>query len=723
MLAPDCRNGVSEQYLADQPLSRLTALVERPGELVTREELRQRLWPDGTFVGFDHGLNSAINRLREALNDSADTPRFIETIPRRGYRLLVPIEVARPTLVPAVRADAPVESTPDDRACTAIDLDLPAEAYQATPYETSGTIKRTRRLLWWMAVTAISVLSLGGLLWQRRGAQPAPLLANVAIDVPADWRNLKNHSPAISPDSQYIAISAFHRSGRSAIWLRPLGGTTWRMLSHTENGTGPFWSPDGRSIGFFAEDKLKVLRLAEGSVRVVCDAPPGSGTFVSSSVVLVAPGRSGGVTEVNVETGAFRDVTWPGRETGNVTHGHPTSLPDGRHFTYVAKRAGTSVAMLASLDSTVSVSLGPVQSQVQPTDSGQVLFVRDGALLAQQLEVTAGRLTGEPKILAEGLTAPGWRQDGRFSASPAMLVYLNVLDPFPVSELRIFERSGQSIGTVAEAARYSGPSLSPEGARLAVAMSQPSSPARDIWVFDLVRGNRTRLTLDPHDDLAPRWSADGQWLMFTSDRRGERDLYKRLASGERAEELVLESAIPKSLNDWSPDGRLVVYDTGAFSAIGMPDLHLVALSGERRQHIVAAQAAAHQAAISPDGRFVAYASSQSGRYQVIVETFPEKSGHWQITTDGGQNPTWRGDGRELIYTTDDTVLAIDVNIYSGGLAWSAPRALFRIPNLTGGPVRGLTVSADGQRFIAAVPTTSAPQQRLTTVLNWTALLK
>ena len=365
-----------------------------------------------------------------------------------------------------------------------------------------------------------------------------------------------------------------------------------------------------------------------------------------------------------------------------------------------------------------------MQSQVQPTDSGQVLFVRDGSLLAQRLDVTAGRLTDEPKILAEGLTAPGWLQDGRFSASPAMLLYLNVLDPFPVSELRIFDRSGQSISTVAEASRYSGPSLSPEGARLAVAMSQPSSPARDIWVFDLVGGNRTRLTLDPHDDLAPRWSADGRWLMFTSDRRGERDLYKRLASGEGSEELVLESAMPKSLDDWSPDGRFVVYDTGAFNGTSLPDLHLVPLSGERRQHVIAAEAGhQHQAAISPDGRFVAYASSQSGRYQVIVETFPEKSGRWQITTDGGQNPSWRGDGRELFYTTDDTVRAIDVGARAGGFEWKASRSLFRIPNLLSGPVRGLTVSADGRRFIAAVPISSAPQQRLTTVLNWTALLK
>jgi DNA-binding winged helix-turn-helix (wHTH) protein len=558
------RNGVSRQYLADQPLAVLNALVERAGELVTREELRQRLWPDGTFVGFDHGLNSAVNRLREALNDSAETPRFIETIPRRGYRLLVPIDVEAPTGAAAV-ADAPAKSTSDAQAGTATDPNRAEETGPTAANEGADQRKRTGWYLPWVLSAAISGLSLAGLLWQWRDAPPAPLLANVAIDLPVGWEIIHNLAPAISPDSQYIAISASHRSGRSAIWLRPLAGTTWRMLNHTENGSEPFWAPDGRTIGFFAEGKLKVLRLAEGSVRVVCDAPPGSGTWISSSVVLFAPGRSGGVTEINVETGESRALTSPDRATGDVAHGRPTFLPDGRHFIYVAKRKGASVAMLASLDGAVSIPLGPVQSQIQPTASAHVMFVRDGALLAQQLDITTGRLTGHPKTLAEGLTAAGWLPDGRFSASPAMLVYQNTMNPFPVSELTIFDRSGKPIGTVAEAARYSLPSLSPDGARLAVTISQPATPARDIWVFDLVRGTRTQLTSDPHDDIGPRWSADGRWLMFTSDRRGERDLYKRLASGEGSEEPVLESAIPKTLNDWSPDGRFVVYDTGAFS--------------------------------------------------------------------------------------------------------------------------------------------------------------
>jgi eukaryotic-like serine/threonine-protein kinase len=212
--------------------------------------------------------------------------------------------------------------------------------------------------------------------------------------------------------------------------------------------------------------------------------------------------------------------------------------------------------------------------------------------------------------------------------------------------------------------------------------------------------------------------------MFTSDRHGERDLYKRLASGEKPEELVLQSAIPKTLNAWSPDGRFVVYDTGAFNGISLPDLHLAALSGDRGQHAVAAEAGAqHQADISPDRRFIAYASSESGRYEVIVETFPEKGGRWKISTDGGQNPRWRGDGRELFYTTDDTVMAIDVHAHAAGFEWGAPRLLFRIPNLLSGLPGGLTVSADGRQFIAVVPIAAAPPQRLTTVLNWTALLK
>jgi Tol biopolymer transport system component len=254
-----------------------------------------------------------------------------------------------------------------------------------------------------------------------------------------------------------------------------------------------------------------------------------------------------------------------------------------------------------------------------------------------------------------------------------------------------------------------------------VARHEPGVPARDIWVFDLAHGSRLRLTLDSGDELSPKWSSDGKWLMFSSDRRGVRDIYKRLASGEGADELVFESAISKSINAWSPDGRFAVYDTGGLTQ--QSDLYVLPLTGDRRPVVRAAQPGfQHMAAISPDGRLIAYASSESGKYEVMVENFPEEGGRRQISANGGMNPVWRHDGRELFFMSDDTMMAVDVHPGAAGVEWGVPQALFRIPKaqLTS---LGFTASPDGQWFIAVVASTPAEPQRFTTVLNWTSLVK
>jgi Tol biopolymer transport system component/DNA-binding winged helix-turn-helix (wHTH) protein len=698
------RSESSTHCLADQPLALLNALLERPGEMVSREELRHRLWPDGTFVDFEHGLNSAVSRLREALNDSANAPRFVETIPRRGYRLLVPVEAEGQ----AVGEVAPIEPAP-------------AEAGDSEP-ELAPRLHR--RTVAWIAIAAAGLLVAGvaGVLQLRRDGRPAPLLARVVIDLPDGWQ-LLNSSPAISPDSRQIVFAAWHsRAGRRAIWLRPLDTSGARMLAGSEDGGGPFWSPDGKSIGFFAENKLKVLQLARNSVRTVCDAPPeASGTWIGTDAILFAPGPTGAVSEVSVEHGAVRHVSELDRSTDETRHVRPTALPDGRHFVYLSEGKDRLVAMLASVDGPPAVPLGPVRSHVVATPSGHVVFVRDGALLAQRLDVAAGRLTGEATALAEGLSLPGRSFDGRFSISPAMLVYLKAQELPALSELRIFDRTGKTIGTVGEPAGYTSPSLSPDGTRLAVSRHESTAPARDIWVFDLASSNRLQLTFDPGQDLAPRWSADGRWVMFSSDRRGVRDIYKRLASGEGAEELVFESEINKSVNSWSRDGRLLVYDTGALR--GNADLHVLALIGDRRPVVLASEPGFQQQAdISPDGRLIAYASSESGKFEVIVKSYPDNSGPRQITTNGGREPVWRGDGRELFFLSDDTVMAVDVHAGAVGFEWGVPRTLFTIPNLQRIP-RGLTVSADGQRFIAVVATAPPEPQKLITLLNWTSLMK
>ena len=250
------RSESSTNRLADQPLALLNALLERPLEVVSREELRLRLWPEGTFVDFDHGLNSAVSRLREALNDSANTPRFVETIPRRGYRLLVPVEAEGPVVGDAV---APTEPLPADDA---VQPAAPAVAREPA----MAWLVRRRALLAWIGVVAIAlfVVFVAGIVQSRRDAGPVPLLASFVIDLPDEWIIL-NESPAISPDSRHIVFSAWNpRAGRRAIWHRPIDTGAARMLPATEDGSAPFWSPDGKSIGFSAEGKLKTIQLAGG---------------------------------------------------------------------------------------------------------------------------------------------------------------------------------------------------------------------------------------------------------------------------------------------------------------------------------------------------------------------------------------------------------------------------------------------------------------------------
>ena len=319
---------------------------------------------------------------------------------------------------------------------------------------------------------------------------------------------------------------------------------------------------------------------------------------------------------------------------------------------------------------------------------------------------------------------------GHFSATSDVLAYLTREALRLDMRLLVVDRKGVEQARVGAPGFYSNLRLSPDGTRAAVALEDSRLGTRDIWVYDLTGKPPLRLTFDPADDMAPNWSPDGRTILFSSDRKGERDVYRKDSAANRPETLVFASPESKSVNAWSPDGRFVVYDTGAkgsHDAAGRTnraDLHIVALDGEPRTRPLASTPA-HEAIadISPDGTLVAYHSSEAGGTEVFVETFPDKRGRWQATTTGAIEPLWSANGKELFFLTNhDEVASVEVFRTADGVRFGPQRVLFTRPMGPVDQVRSYAPFPDGQRFLLLTATTAPATQQLTVRVNWRSAL-
>jgi eukaryotic-like serine/threonine-protein kinase len=710
--------------LQGQPLQLLKALVERPGMMVGRDELRQRLWPNDTFVDFDHGLNAAVRRLRETLGDSADAPRFVETIPRKGYRLVAATDIA--PVVPAAAVGDPAEAT------------------------TSGATQppSASRAVRWAYLTiasAIAVIVATG-AWLARPTAPSPgrpPFATFTVDVPAGWNIQPLDHVALSPDSRYLAFTATGPDHRGALWLRPLTAFEARQMPGSEAAVAPFWSPDGARVGFFANGKLKAMTLADGRVQVLSGVAPapvvgGAAAWTLGGDILFMPLGSGlgtavhaaGLRRLDSATHTVQPVAASSRELGeHLDYLAPYAIPGTNAFTFVRWNPSTleMTGHIGEVGTSRITDLGRIDSRIVITASGHAVFVRHGTLVAQPFDIARRRLAGAPSPLAQD-AAVDQPMLGHFSATSDMIVYLTRDSMTSGMHMTLVDRKGNPMRTLGEVAEYSGPRVSADGTRLAIARRDPISGTRDIWVHDLNGTAPIRLTFDGHDDMSPAWSADGHAILFTSDRSGERDLYRKDSGAAGPEVLVFSSSDSKSLNAWSSDGKFAIYDTGARGSIDSQgrinkDLMTIALDGTpRTRPLAATQAAESTADISADGTLVAYQSTETGRPEVFVETFPEKGGHMQVTTTGGVEPMWRADGRELFFLSPrDELCAVGV-IRSGGTVRFGPlRVLFKLKNL---PIafRRYAPLPDGQSFVVLSAESHLAAQRMAVLVNWRSAL-
>lgn len=513
------------------------------------------------------------------------------------------------------------------------------------------------------------------------------------------------------------------------ILKEPLDSLTTQPLAGTEEGGYPFWSPDSRFIGFFSGGKLKKIEAAGGPVQTLCDAPMGrGGAWNADGVIIFAPKTADVLYRVPAAGGAPVPLTTLDVSRKEISHSHPRFLPDGRHFlyfTYSPQRESAGI-YVGSLDSKETKLLVYADASAAYAPPGYLLFLRDRALMAQVFDADRPELKGEPFPVAEQVDRLGQtRRFAVFSVSETgVLVYRS--ESSDNTQLIWFDRGGKQLGTVGPTGVYNTPCLSPDEKRIAFGGVEPQGGGSDIWLMELARATLTRFTFDPAIEVAPIWSPDGSRIVFCSDRDGPMNLYQRAASGAGNEEALLKTDNNKGSTDWSADGRFILYQEQSQKTDF--DLWVLPSSGGQKPFPYLQTAfAEQQGRFSPDGKLVAYASNESGTWQVYVQSFPASGGKWQVSTNGGAQPQWRRDGKELFYLSSDRkLMAVEVKGNGPTFDAGAPKELFELRLQIGG-LPGQTnyyvADDDGQRFLVA----SAPEERLSTttkvVLNWTADVK
>jgi Tol biopolymer transport system component len=608
-----------------------------------------------------------------------------------------------------------------------------AEVMEAPPaaIDAAGEQRQRARERTWATVALASAALAAAIAFihftEAPEARPA---VRFSIEAPAGWSFGDFNVPTASPDGRQIAFGAVSSDGTWMLWVRPLDAPSARPLAGTEGGAGPFWSPDGRSIGFFTLDELRKFSLANGAVQRICALPEAGaqgGTWSDDGTLLFSTGAATGrIYSVPAAGGEAKPLTTHDAARGETGHFFPRFLPDGQHFLFTIGgqndgAVGLHVASLDAPDERRRLSPAFVRAQHSP---GNLLFVQDGTLLAQPFDEGRTELTGEPVPVVPSVASftriPTWAW---FDASPSgVLAYLEGPGVSPDRELAWFDRQGVRLSSVGKPGRYRQIALSPDESRVAVELYPPEEGEPDIWTIDLARGVPTRVTFDPAWEMDPVWSPDGRELAFSSDREGPFRLYRKALQGNQPETPLAETLDHAYAEGWWAEGEAIVYGAGD------PEVRTFGLLAPdaEPEPILNKDFRIDEPQVSPDGRWLAYISEESGRFEVYVEPFRRVGARVRVSPEGGGQPKWRGDGQELFYVSpDDQLMAVEVRTGDAGLEVSLPTVLFELEAEAMDPVVDeYAVSADGQRFLVIVPVeqeTAAMSMHV--VLNWTSLLE
>ena len=692
--------------LTGKAFETLLVLVRQRDRVVEKDELVKLVWPDA-FVS-DDSLTHSVSVLRRALGDDSGQPLYIATIPRRGYRFTAPVQVehAGPTVTAPSSANGDVAAK---------------DSYATNEHATLTHSVTSNPRRWWPAALLIAVAA-AALVLALRFTPTAPVSVAPGMTIrfvqDAPPEHVIASGAVVSPDGRHLAFVARKRdTGRAAIWVRSLDAPQASVLPGTEGAFRPFWSPNSEALAFFAEGRLKRVALGGQSPQTLADVGyrPSGGSWSPSGVILFSERQSRLFTVA--ETGGEKTALTMLDGEHEIAHQAPVFLPDGRHFLYfvLGPTPETSGTYLGSLESDERVRLLDAScSAVSFAEPGYLLYVRDGSVMAHRFDPVRRRLDGVPHPIASTRTETrAEMRVGAISASANGILTFG--GDTAMAQLTWFTRDGRKVGTIRSPSPLHNPTISPDGRYVA---ADDSGSNMSIWVVDLERGTPTRLA----EGVLPVWGPRGSDIVFTSRRvGGSSDLVHRSIVGASTDEsLLLRTPHMKISGNWTDDNWYIIY-TGSDPRT---KLDLWTLTVADRTSIPFLQTPFNEmhAQVSPDGRWVAYASDESGTWEVYVQTFPVPGAKRTISVGGGAEPQWRRDGRELYYLAPDgTLMAAAVSTRGDIFDAGRPAPLFqaRIPADIITFRNHYAASRDGQRFLIDAADDNEP---INVVVNWTALL-
>jgi Tol biopolymer transport system component len=613
---------------------------------------------------------------------------------------------------------------PEERWQSASDLGTQlswlADASTGTASAVTRLEGKTRGGTWawmgWVLSAGLLLVGAGGVAWwsNTRVAKRTSYYASPF--------HLGANDLTLSPDGQTTAIVAYSEQGNKyLIWTYRLGEAAPSPVEGTDGAMHPFWSPDGKWIAFFAQGKLKKVDLAAKSVQVICDAPNGrGGTWNKEGVILYTPDVFLGIYRVAATGGTPTEETKLDDERAESSHRWPVFLPDGKHFIYLSANFSgqfdKNALFIGELGSKEKHLLVPANSNAVYAEPGYLVYTRDSALVAQEFDLKTLSVRGDPHPVIKDVYYLPVLDLALFDVAKDGTLVAQTGSALAISRLTWFDREGKALGTVGPAGSYANPNLSPDGRRLS--FDQRDGRVIGIWVEDLKTETVSRLTLHPSLNQTPVWSPDGKKIVFTSNRKLINSIFEKSSDGSGADEQITDMKAGRMVNpwDWSRDGKYLLERNET-------DLWYYALAEGKSHEYIKGPWVVRNAQFSPDGKYVAYATNETGDWEVYVSPFPEASSKWLVSRAGGEEPRWRADGRELFFVSPDgKLMAASVKL---GAKFEAqtPVELFqtrRRQKISSQDVFTYAVSADGNKFLFNTLVDQKETPPLSIIRNWNA---